>query len=361
MLETIYLKVLLTTFAAWTSRQQARIITYLIEENRVLREQLESGGRRLRFTDDQRLRLAAKGKPLGRRTLREMATIVTPDTILAWHRRLIAKKWDFSSRKRKPGRPRVMSEITEQVIMMARENSGWGYTRIQGALENLGHRVSRTTVANILKAHGIDPGSRRRRGMSWTTFLKAHWDTIAAADFFTVVVWGLRGLVTFYVLFVIELSSRRVYFAGATPNPNTDWMMQIARNLTDPSDGFVMNKRFIIIDRDSKYCDAFRSMLQNAGIEPLRLPPRSPNLNAWAERFVRSIRNECLDKMIFFGERSLSRAIREYLVHYHGERNHQGLGNRLIEPTNDAGRAAGEITRRDRLGGMLRYYYRQAA
>jgi hypothetical protein len=193
----------------------------------------------------------------------------------------------------------VTRKITELIIKIARENPGWGYTRIQGALENPGHRVSPTTVANILKAHGIDPGPRRRDGMSWTTFLKAHWNTIAAADFFTVEVWGLRGLVTFYVIFVIELSSRRVYFAGATPNPNTAWTMQIARNLTDPFVGFVQGKRCIIIDRDRKYCDAFRAMLHASGTEPLRLPPRSPNLNAWAERFVLSIKSECLNKMIF--------------------------------------------------------------
>jgi putative transposase len=138
------------------------------------------------------------------------------------------------------------------LIMMARENPGWSYSRIQGARDNLRHRVSRTTVANLLKQHGIDPAPRRRQGMSWKTFTQAHWHAICAADFFTVEVWGLRGLVTFYVLLVIEHSSRRVYFAAATPNPNTEWMMQIARNLTDPFDGFVNGKRFIIIDRDRK-------------------------------------------------------------------------------------------------------------
>jgi putative transposase len=244
---------------------------------------------------------------------------------------------------------------------MARENPDWGYSRIQGALDNLGHRVSRTTVANLLKRHGIDPAPKRRRGMCWKTFLKAHWDSISAADFLTVEVWGMRGLVTFYVLVVIELSSRRVYFAGATPNPNTEWMMQIARNLTDPVDGFVSNKRFIIIDRDRKYCDAFQALLKNAGTEPLRLPPRSPNLNAWIERFVRSIKEECLRKMIFFGERSLRRAVTQYLAHYHAERNHQGLDNRLIDPSEDVGDSTGDVQCRERLGGMLRYYYRQAA
>jgi hypothetical protein len=270
--------ILLAFLAGWVNQRQQRAMEYLQEENRVLREQL--GQRRLRLTDDQRRRLAARGKTLGRKLLGEVATLVTPDTILAWHRRLIARKWDYSSNRRGPGRPGVLREIARLAIKMARENPGWGYTRIQGALANLGHRVSRTTVANILKEHGVDPAPGRRRGISWRTFLQAHWDTISAADFFTVEVWGLRGLVTFYILLVIELSSRRVYFAGATPNPNTAWMMQVARNLADPFDGFVCGKRFIIIDRDRKYCEAFRAMLHDAGTEPLRLPPRSPNLNA---------------------------------------------------------------------------------
>jgi transposase InsO family protein len=244
---------------------------------------------------------------------------------------------------------------------MARETPGWGYTRIQGALKNLGHRVSRTTVADILKDHGLGPSPKRRRGMSWSVFLKAHWDITSAADFFTVEVWGLRGLVTLYVLLVIELSTRRVYFAGVTPNPNTAWMMQVARILTDPFDGFVRGKRFVIIDRDRKYCEAFRAMLADAGTEPLRLPPRSPNLNAWAERFVRSIKEECLGRMIFFGESSLRRAVTEYLAHYHQERNHQGLDNRLIDPPGNEGRINGAIQCRERLGGILRYYHRQAA
>jgi transposase InsO family protein len=244
---------------------------------------------------------------------------------------------------------------------MARENPGWGYTRIQGALANLGHRVVRTTVANILKEHGIDLGPRRRRGMSWTAFLRAHWDLIAAADFFTVEVWGLRGLVTFYVLVVIELSSRRVHLAGATPNPDTAWMMQIGRNLTDPFDGPFVGKRFLIMDRDRKYCDAFRSLLNGVGMETVRLPARSPNLNAYAERFVLSVKAECLDRLILFGERSLGRALSCYLAHYHEERNHQGLDNRLIDPADEVGHADGDVQCRERLGGMLRYYYRQAA
>ena len=245
-------QLLVVTAAGWVNRDQQAIIRYLQEENRVLREQL--GKKRLRLTDDQRRRLAAKGKLLGRRILKDFAGIVSPDTILAWHRRLIARKWDYSAKRRGPGRPGVMRQIADTLIRKARENPDWGYSRIQGALDNLGHRVSRTTVANHLKQNGIDPAPKRRRGMCWKTFLKAHWDNISAADFLTVEVWGMSGLVTFYVLVVIELSSRRVYFAGATPNPNTEWMMQIARNLTDPFDGFVNGKRFIIIDPKPRPC-----------------------------------------------------------------------------------------------------------
>jgi transposase InsO family protein len=290
--------------AGWVNEHQQAAIKYLREENRVLTEQL--GGGRLRLTDDQRRRLAAKGKALGRKALKEIASIVTPDTILAWHRTLIARKWDHSARLRRPGRPPTVREVADWIVRLARENGGWGYTRIEGALANLGHRVSRTTVANMLKRHGIDPAPERGKRMPWSQFLKSHWEVLAAADFLTVEVWGLRGLVTYNVLFVIEISTRRVHFAGVTANPETAWMMQIGRNLTDPVEGFLRDKRFVIMDRDSKYCEAFRSLLEDTGVEPIRLPPRSPNLNAFADRFVRSAKDECINRMIFFGEHSPS-------------------------------------------------------
>ena len=166
MTGTIHLQLLLATFAGWVGRQQADVIAYLIEENRILKQQLESGGRRLRFTDDQRRRLAAKGKPLGRKALSKIATIVTPDTILAWHRRLIAAKWTYP--RKGVGRPGVMKEIRELVVRMAEENPSWGYTRIQGALKHLDHRVARSTIAKVLKEHGIQPSPNRP--MSWKTF-----------------------------------------------------------------------------------------------------------------------------------------------------------------------------------------------
>jgi transposase InsO family protein len=341
----------LFALAGWINRHQQAAIDDLREENLVLREQL--GAKRLRLTDDQRRRLAAKAKAVGHKALDGIATIVSPETLLAWHRALIARKWNHMAKRRSPGRPHLMEEIARLIVRMARENPAWGYSRIRGALLNLGHRVARSTIAGILKEHGIEPAPRR--GMSWRTFLRVHWATLAAADFFTVEVWTPRGLITFYVLIAMELSTRRVCFAGATPNPDTPWMMQAARNLTDGVDGFLLDKRFIIVDRDRKYSEAFRHLLEQAGCEPLRLPPRSPNLNAGAERFVRSIKEECLDRMIFFGEKSLRRAIREFVTHYHGERNHQGLGNALIDPTDDVGRTLGAIRCRERLGGMLRY------
>ncbi len=254
-----------------------------------------------------------------------------------------------------------MKEIERLVVRFATENPSWGYRRIEGALANLGHGVARTTGAIILKRNGIDPAPERRSRMSWRTFLGAHWATIAAIDFTIVEVWGRHGRITLYVLFAIELRSRRVHFAGMTPNPDDAWTRQVGRNLTDPIDGFLFEKRFCLMDRDAKFTTAFRRMLAGAGIEPVRLPPRSPNLNAWIEKFMRSIKSECLDRMIFFGEDSLRRAVREYVAHYHAERNHQGLGNAIIAPLPVPTKALGRVRCRERLGGVLRYYHREAA
>ena len=178
---------LLLTLSGWMSRHQQRMIDYLIEENRILKGKLRV--KRIRFTDEERRRLAVKGKALGRKLLERVATIVTPDTILGWHRKLIAKKWDYSA-KRGPGRPRIQNEIADLVVRMALENPRWGYTRIRGALANLTYKVSRSTIANILKEQGIEPAPERGRKMAWSTFLKAHWESLAAVDFFTVEVAG---------------------------------------------------------------------------------------------------------------------------------------------------------------------------
>ena len=325
------------------------MLAYLIEENRVLRRQL--GGRRLRLTDDDRRKLAARAYRLGRRALREVATIVTPDTLLRWHRQLIARKWTYA--KTGTRRRSVLAEIRQLVGRIANENPTWGYTRIQGALKNLGHHVGRSTIARILRTQGISPVPERPT--SWQTFLRAHWGAIAGADFFTTEVWTWRGLVTFYTVFVIDLASRRVQILGSTPHPDEAFMGQVARTLTVADGGLC---RVLICDRDAKWSQPVRARLQDAGIRVIRTPYRAPNANAHAERFVRSIKGECLNRLIPFGERHFRQAVAEFVAHYHGERNHQGLRNELIEgqPAADVGR----IRRRQRLGGLLNYYARAA-
>jgi len=348
---------LVVSLAGWMNQHQQHVIHYLMEENRVLREQI--GSRRLRFTEDQRRRLAGKAKRLGRKLLHEIATIVTPETLLAWHRRLIAKKYDGSA-NRGPGRPRTTDEITALVTRLAEENRGWGYRRIQGALSNLGHMLAFKSIGNILKKHGIEPAPERSRKTTWREFLTRHWDQIVASDFFTIEVWTAKGLQRYLVLFFMELCTRRVEIAGVATNANGLWMTQIARNLTDEVDGFFKGKRYLIHDRDPLYTQEFVAMLKDVGIESVKLPPRSPNLNAYAERFVRSIKEECLEQMIVFGEDSLRNSIHSFVEHYHLERNHQGLENRLIMPAKEKVNTAARIERRERLGGLLNYYYRAA-
>jgi putative transposase len=352
--------VFLLGLSSLVNRHQQHTIEYLITENQVLKEKL--GKKRILLNDDQRRRLAVKGKILGRKLLLEIVTIVTPDTILRWHRQLVAEKWNYTDRRTgKPGRPPVSEEVKQLVLRMARENPSWGYNRIQGALSNLGYEISDRTVGNILSANGIEPAPERKRQTTWKTFLKAHWEVLGAIDFTTIEVWTKGGLVTYYLLFVMEIATRRVHFAGCSLSPDEAWMMQIGRNLTDTFDGFLNDKRYVLMDRDGKFCPAFRAMLKDENIQPVQLPPRSPNLNAHLERFHRSLKEECLNRMIFFGEKSLRNAIDTFLDHFHTERNHQGLANRVIEPGEEINRRDGEVLCRERLGGMLRYYYREAA
>jgi len=264
---------LLLILAGWINHRQQDAVEYLLTENQILREKL--GKKRILLNDYQRRRLAIKGKILGRKMLDELATIVTPETILRWHRKLVAAHWDYSKHRKSSGRPPVGQEIVELVLRMAKENPTWGYDRIQGALANLGHPVSDRTVGNILKTHGIEPAPDRKRQSTWKTFLEAHWDVLASIDFTTIEAWSKTGLVT-YLLFVMEVATRRVYFAGCTANPDEPWMVQMARNLSDPEYGFLRRKKFLIMDRDAKFCEEFRTTLEQVGIEAVRLPPRRP-------------------------------------------------------------------------------------
>jgi putative transposase len=331
---------------------------YLAAENRILRAKLPS---RLRLNDPERITLAEIGKRLGRKALREVACVAKPDTILAWYRRLVAQKFDGSKHRQYPGRPTVEPEVEALVVRMAKENSGWGYDRIAGALANLGHQLSDQTVGNILRRHGIAPAPKRSQVTPWKDFLAAHMSVMAGADFFTVEVLRWRGLVTYYVLFFLHLESRRVHIAGITRHPDQEWMEQIGRSATQEGWGYLRPCRYVLHDRDSKFCTSFRSVLATGGVKTLTLPARSPNLNAFAERWVRSVKQECLSKVILFGERPLLRVLAEYRRHYHYERNHQGKDNQLLFPKGgEKTNPNGSIECRHRLGGLLKYYQRAA-
>ena len=346
---------LVCLLAGWLNREQQKILEYLQEENSILKEQLDG---RLRLSDEQRRRLAVKGKELGRKLLEEVATLVTPDTILRWHRQLIARKWTYP--RGPTGRPPVSPEIEELVLRMIKSNPSWGYARIQGAVANLGHKIAPNTVKRILKDHGIEPAPLRRQRTTWVQFLRSHWDTLAGADFFTTEIWTPAGLVTFYVFFVIQLKTRRVHMSTPTPNPNRVFMKQVALDLAAFDDSFLRGYSHLIIDRDSKYTTEFREILKENDVDVVPIPPKSPNCNPHAERFVRSVKEECLDRMILFGRSALERALREYRLYYLHERNHQGLGNQLLDPSPQDAHGP-NVQCRERLGGLLRYYYRTAA
>ena len=357
-MKNLIFQLCVSAVAGWVNRGQQQVIEYLLEENRVLREQL--GGRRLRLTDTQRRRLAVRARALGRRALMGVACIVTPDTLLRWYRSLIAKKYDGSCR-RGPGRPPTQAALAKLVVRMASSNPTWGYTRIRGALRNLGHDLGRSTIKRILADAGIEPAPERSKRTPWATFLRTHWGAISATDFFNVEVLTMHGLVRYSVLFVIDLKTRCVHLAGIAHDPYGAWMEQIARNLTDAVDGFLNNTRYLIHDRDPLFTQRFVDILGTAGVKTVRLPARSPDLNAFAERFVLSARSECLRRVIPLGEKHLRQIVAEFLIHYHLERNHQGLDNQLLTPLPANSNAGGSIQCRERLGGILKYYYRDAA
>jgi putative transposase len=270
------LQLLLAVLIGWLDRQERELLHYLVAENRVLRRQLR--GRRLQLTDEDRRRLAVRAYCLGRQQLRQIATIVTPDTLLRWHRQLIALKWTYA--KPASSRRGVLAEIRRLVVRMAEENPTWGYTRIVGALQNVGHRVSRSTIARILKAHGMPPVPERRT--SWQTFLRAHWGASAGADFFTTEVWTWRGLVTYSTVFTIDVASRRVHILGSTPCPDDLFMRQVARTLTAADDGSMVGHRVLICDRDAKWSAAVRERLSEAGIRVVQTPFQAPNAKGYA-------------------------------------------------------------------------------
>jgi putative transposase len=228
---------------------------YLVTENRLLRQQITG---RVHLTDGARKTLAAIGKQLGKQALEEVASIVKPDTILAWHRKLIAQKFDGSQQRKALGRPKINADLEALVVRMAQENRSWGYDRIVGALAHLGYAISDQTVGNILKRHGIWPAPERKKTTTWKEFIRIHMDVLVATDFFTAEVWTTAGLVTYYVLFFIHLASRKVHVAGMTPHPDERWMAQVARNVTMENWGFLEPGQYLLHDRDGKFCSAFQ-------------------------------------------------------------------------------------------------------
>jgi transposase InsO family protein len=285
---------------------------------------------------------------------RRHGLVVTPQTVLRWHRELVGRKW--AQPRRSPGRPPIDCRVGELVLRLARENPGWGYPRIAGELLKLGLRVSPSTVRRLLLANGLGPAPRRS-GPSWRQFLRQQAATMLACDFFTVETISLRR---FYVLFFIELDSRRVHLAGCTTNPTGAWVTQQARNLSFT--GLLDRMRFLVHDRDSKFTAAFDQVFRSEGINVIQTPIRAPQANAYAERFVRTIRAECLDWLLILGRRHLERVLRAYTAHYNRERPHRALTLHPPDRTTAIRRRnVGTIARRDLLGGLIHEYHQTAA
>jgi putative transposase len=330
-------------------------ILVLRHELSILRRQVD----RPQFEPHDRLLLAALSRVLPRRSWRSF--LVQPETLVRWHRRLVARRWTYPHRS--PGRPSIRDEVRELVVRLARENPSWGYLRIVGELRKLGLAVSATSVRNILANAGVPPAPQRDR-QSWRTFLRAHGDAIFACDFFTVDTVWLRRL---YVLAFLSIGSRRIEYLACTSRPNTAWMLQQARNLTmDLNDG-EQQVRFVIHDRDAKFSRAFDALLATEDIKVIRTPVRAPNANAHMERWIGTARRECLDRLLILGRRHLEHVLRAYIQHYNRQRPHRALD---LQPPHPGARSsvraerelqALQVTRRDLLGGLINEYELAAA
>ena len=273
---------LVTAISGWMNREQQQVIEYLREENRILREKL--GGKRLLLNTEQKRRLATKGKQIGRDLLKQFGTLFSPDTVLRWHRWLIARKYDGSGAKRPGPAPTKQKMIRDLVLQMAESNSGWGYGRMYGELKKLGYDVHWQTVRRVMKDHGLldDPDPEPKS--SWKDFIRSHWESLAACDFLTVEAWTPLGLKRFLVFFVIDISTRRVEIAGIQADPCETQMLQWARNLTDAEEGFLKGNRVLIHDRDPLFTKRFQQTLKAGGVRCLKMPKQSPNLNAYCSR-----------------------------------------------------------------------------
>ena len=342
-------------------------VAYLRTEIGLLHEQIPKK-KALRFTDSWRKRLARAAAGVGWKRLAEIATVAKVMTIRGWHRLMIAKK--LGAKRAGPGRPQIDAEVEQVVIRFAQENPTWGQLRIRGELLKLGIGVSARTIAAILDRHGFKPAPERGTDSTWKSFLAEHLATVVATDFFTVDVWGWLGKRSYDVLFAIHLGSRRVHIAGITEHANADFMAQTARNDTMVGVGWLIQvgAKYLIHDRDTKFCGRWQEVLNATGIETVAIPARSPNLNAFAERWVRTVKRECIRRCWFIGRGGLERALSDYCRHYNECRPHQSMSNR---PLTDAAQViqlistgtfrASEVRCESTCGGVVRHYYRTAA
>jgi putative transposase len=347
---------MVTCLAYCLDQELWKAIDYLKEQVLVLKEQQEKD-KRILLSNHQRMRLAAKAKQLTRELLEQTTVLFTPESVLSWYRKLIAQKYDGSKNCKHLGRPRTSQEIVDLVIRFKQENPRWGYTRIRDYLVYLGHKIGETTVKNILLENGYDPEPDLTRKTTWKEFLRSHWSVLAACDLFSIELLVKGKLVRYMVFFALHVATRKVEILGIDAQPNGPWMEQIARNVSGEG-GLLAGKKYLIHDRDSLYTERFDSILNAAGVEAVKLPPRSPDLDPHAERFVRSVKEECLDLLILSSEEQLRYVLSEYLKYYHHERIHQGL-HQIIEPQHAGNQ--GEIICIERLGGLLKSYHRKAA
>ena len=282
---------------------------------------------------------------------------VRPDTLLRWHRELVRQKWAVFGRRRGPGRPPLAPDLRALILRLARENPTWGHVRIRGELRKLGHAVAASTIQALLRRHRVPPAPRRA-GLSWSAFLRAHAAGLLACDFFTVETVRLQ---TLYVLFFLEVRTRRVFVAGCTTYPTASWVTQQARNLTWAVDAAGVRPTLLLRDRDAKFPPAFDAVFAGQAVQVIRTPVRAPQANAFAERWVGTVRRECLDWLLLLGPRHLEQVLREYVRHYNAARPHRALGLRPPLPRGQPGTPTGAVRRHDRLGGLLHEYSRCAA
>ncbi len=348
---------LLLYLAAASDRDLICQIEYLKAENEILRSKLP---KRITVTRGERLRLLTLGKAVGA-AIKHLVSIVTPHTFARWLSKETAPA-KAKQRYPKPGRPRTQKEIRDLVLQLARDNR-WGFGRIVGELRKLGVVVSKSTVKNILKENGINPAPVRNG--SWSDFIKRHLQTLWACDFFSKRVVCRRGIVDIFVLFFMHIGSRRVFVSGISANPDSVWMKQQAKNFSMTFADTSTPPKYLIMDLDSKFTAEFRDMLKGDGVESIRVGPCKPNLNAHTERFVLSIKTECLDHFVVFGQKHLQYLIDQYLVFYNRERPHQGMENQPLSQTESQPAIIpfpnGEVVCDERLGGLLKHYHRQAA